>query len=351
MDRNLDEKLKLWQYDVLTSYNNSTQLVINRHTKQLMIKKEMPAEEFELHKKLSEIHHKNIIDIFDCILNNNKCIVLEQYIAGQTLEMLCSNSVLGEIFTKKIIIELCDGLEFLHSNKIVHRDLNPSNVMITDDGTIKIIDFDISRFEKQAVPKDTKILGTEGYAAPEQFGFKQSTSKTDIYALGVLTNFLLTKALPSEIMYSGSLTPVIKKCIEFNDNDRYQSVAELRLVLEGKAPPEQSILDKIISGIPGIKSKNKKVKIISVILYIYLFIYMYISYTSFCHNFYQAVYITLIYIIAVFIPIICISNFLDFQSHIFKHTSINAKRTFFRIIGIMFIIIGVFLFPSLIKFR
>lgn len=164
-------KFALWQFDVLMSFNDKTQLVVNTNTGKLMIKKDMPQEEFEIHQKLSNTHSRNILEVYDVVKNNHVCTVLEQYISGKTLEQFCEGKFITGKEVKNIVLQLCDGLEILHSNNIIHRDLTPSNIMISDDGTVKIIDFDISRTEKANVARDTRILGTEGFAAPEQFGF------------------------------------------------------------------------------------------------------------------------------------------------------------------------------------
>lgn len=99
----------------------------------------------------------------------------------------------------------------MHKYSITHRDITPSNIIIGFDGVVKIIDFGISRLHKENAKHDTQVLGTEGYAAPEQFGFKQSDCKTDIYALGVLLNYMLTGHIPSEVMYrDGDVADIIK---------------------------------------------------------------------------------------------------------------------------------------------
>lgn len=86
---------------------------------------------------------------------------------------------------------LCHALEELHSLGIVHRDIKPANVMITPENRAVLLDLSIAR-EISSDQQDTRSLGTVGYAAPEQYGVAQSNRATDLYALGVLLNTMIT---------------------------------------------------------------------------------------------------------------------------------------------------------------
>ena len=108
---------------------------------------------------------------------------------------------------------LIAGLGALHRCSLVHRDINANNILITTDGNVKIIDYGIVRLFDKSKSTDTVILGTPGYAAPEQFGFTQSDSRTDIYALGVLMNVMMTGRLPSEDTARGGISRIIEKCV------------------------------------------------------------------------------------------------------------------------------------------
>ena len=110
--------------------------------------------------------------------------IVREYISGDTLADLISkgHSLPGEKAIR-IAADVCDGLSELHKCGIVHRDVNPNNIIVSSDGCAKIIDFGIVRSFSESKSKDTAILGTPGYAAPEQFGFSQSDARTDIYAV------------------------------------------------------------------------------------------------------------------------------------------------------------------------
>ncbi|MDD6489142.1 MAG: serine/threonine-protein kinase [Clostridia bacterium] len=340
---------ELWQFDVLTSFNDKTQLVINRKTKHLMIKKIMSEEEFDIHQKLTGINHPNIIRVYDVIRERHICTVLEQYVAGQTLEQLCSEKPLSEKETKNIILQICRGLQILHQNNIIHRDLTPSNIMISDDGTVKIIDFDISRSVNNTAVRDTTILGTEGFAAPEQFGFGQSNAQTDIYALGVLINYMLTGGkLPNEQMYSGRMSKIIKRCTEFNPEKRYKSVDDIARVMQGRTPSDYTIVDKIFDSLPGLRNPKISVKIFSTFLYMIAIGIIYMIYAAFGKNMNAVIYLTENIFLLFVIPFVCFSDFLQFQERLpyLRKIKKPTKRFIFGFLAVICIISGIFMLPG-----
>lgn len=132
---------------------------------------------------------------------------------------------------------------------------------------MKLIDFDIARFYQPGKSKDTVMMGTEGYAAPEQFGFGQTDERTDIYGLGALLNYLLVQSFPTEKIATGRLNPMIRKCVSMNPKDRYQNVDELLEALEdavGGSAEKASYL------IPGFRSKKIWKIIVAVAGYIFI---------------------------------------------------------------------------------
>lgn len=91
--------------------------------------------------------------------------------------------------------------------------------MLTADHRIKLIDFDIARQYQPGKHRGTVLMGTEGYAAPEQFGFSQTDARTDIYGLGVLFNYLLTGKFPVEEKAAGRMGEIISRCTAMNPEE------------------------------------------------------------------------------------------------------------------------------------
>ena len=255
---------QLWDFSLVSQIRKNLDLVQNKFTRQLMVRRISPAADYPVLQTLCRIKHRNLMEIYDVKTQDGVCISLCEYINGMTLDMRIEYYQPFDIRSaKQILCQICDGLSQLHINGIVHRDIKPGNVMITDDGTVKIIDYSISRLIKPEQRKDTTVLGTAGYASPEQFGFTQTNGKTDIYACGVLLNYLLTGKLPNEQLHQGLLTTVIQQCIEIDENKRFASADELKKVLQGKKINRR----RPFRPLPGFRSKHVFPKIITVFFY------------------------------------------------------------------------------------
>ena len=108
----------------------------------------------------------------------------------------------------------------------VHRDIKPENVLLRGSEAV-LIDFDAARFFRPGRDEDTQVLGTTGYAAPEQYGLAQSDARADIYSLGVLLNVMLTRRHPSRVTAPGRMGRIVQKCTMINPERRYQSALDL----------------------------------------------------------------------------------------------------------------------------
>ncbi len=358
----VQEKFQLWETDTLTSYNEFTELVMNQHTKNIMIKKVMPLHEFTIHQQLANVHHKNLVEIFDCVATDNSCIILEQYIPGMTLEQYCQEKPLSESEAAYLIIQICEGLEILHGMDIIHRDITPTNIILGNDGVIKIIDYGIARTEKSDAAHDTHILGTEGFAAPEQFGFRQSDPRTDIYSVGVLMNYLLTGGkLPSEELYTDNqkLSQIIKNCIELEPRQRFDNVTLLKnMILEKNfgaykkySKSKQHTDFKIFPGIPGAGSKYPAVRYLSCVFFMLLFLFILFPFSISLFldgkNFNDFLIRLFLLLMIVIIPLLFYTNFLSFQDKLFKTSTHDTKRILFVFLGLIINLIGIFLGPIL----
>lgn len=123
-----------------------------------------------VYSKLQSLSHPNLPKVYETVLSGDFTIVVEEYIEGKPL----GSTELSEKQFLCVVGELCGVLEYLHGRGIIHRDIKPSNLMMADDGHIRLIDFDAARMPKEEQEQDTHLLGTRGYAAPEQYGFAQT---------------------------------------------------------------------------------------------------------------------------------------------------------------------------------
>lgn len=233
--------------DVIKTINDSVRLV--ESDGRIYIAKVISLDSVELYKKLISLNNPNIVRFYKTELVGDEFCVLCEYINGQTLEdYVHTNSPLSDEAALALILQICNGLEAIHNLGLVHRDINPHNIMIADDGTAKIIDFGISRTVKANQGRDTEILGTVGFTAPEQFGFKQTDCRADIYSVGVLLNYLKTGALPTEKQAEGRIGDIVAKCTQTDATRRYAGVDELVVDIT-----EKGRVRRFIQKIPGFR--------------------------------------------------------------------------------------------------
>lgn len=213
----------------LISKNNDSEikLIENNLTGKKFVLKEFNGT-CEAYKKLIDINHKNLPIVYEAISENNCSVVIEEYIDGITVGEILETGLYTDEGTYEVINQLCDALSVLHDNNIIHRDIKPENIMITNDGDVKLIDYNIARVKKSEINrKDTVVLGTIGFAAPEQFGISSSDERTDIYALGILINVMLTGEHPSKKICTGKWKKIVQKCTSINPDDRYSKVTDI----------------------------------------------------------------------------------------------------------------------------
>ncbi|MCM1287998.1 MAG: protein kinase [Clostridium sp.] len=186
------------------------------------------------YKTLKDINESFAPKVYMCFSEENRTYLLREYIDGETIEQHIERQ--GTYDKKEallVMLEICRIVEKLHKHSpaIIHRDIKPQNVVITKDGNYKFIDWETAREYKTGEEWDTVFMGTRITAAPEQFGYQQTSARTDIYSLGILFLYLLTGNVKSEGKAWNSLPSeirrTIKKCISFAPKDRYSDMGAL----------------------------------------------------------------------------------------------------------------------------
>jgi serine/threonine protein kinase/tetratricopeptide (TPR) repeat protein len=155
----------------------------------------------------SAIDHQNVCSIFEVDEVDGRAFIVMQFVPGRSLDQLIGGGPLGLELALSISIQICDGLAEAHRLGIVHGDLKPANIMITEGGLVKILDFGVAK--KITTPKDAAVSrggrsrknltapgGTVAYMAPEQFVTGKSSDQSDIFALGIILYQMVTGRHP-----------------------------------------------------------------------------------------------------------------------------------------------------------
>lgn len=156
---------------------------------------------------------------------NNELSYIIPLVQGKTLEeYYILNRPLKTEVIDDILYQVCQGLLALHSKNILHRDIKPANIMIRDTGEVVLIDYDISRVYDSVKKDDTIHSGTKGYAAPEQFGFMQTSYSTDIFSLGITISELISDLDEADRLKYDLL---VSKATKIDPSERFQSIQEV----------------------------------------------------------------------------------------------------------------------------
>ena len=147
---------------------------------------------------VSNLSHPNIVEVYDVGVEEGSHYIVMEYIEGKTLKQLLKKRetlTLTEVID--IMTQLTDGISHAHDSYIIHRDIKPQNIMIEDDGRIKITDFGIAMaLNATQLTQTNSVMGSVHYLPPEQASGKSATVKSDIYALGILMYELITGSVP-----------------------------------------------------------------------------------------------------------------------------------------------------------
>lgn len=186
----------------------------------------------EIYRLLSNQSNLHIPKMYAVEEQENELLIAEEYVDGESLGEHLQKNLLSDEQKLNYALQLCEAVGFLHAMNpsIIHRDIKPSNILINGKGELKLIDFDASRYYKEALSSsDTRLLGTIEYAPPEQFGYSQTDVRSDIYSMGVVFH----EMHPTENKkLAEQWAKIAEKCTSFDPKNRYQSVEELKRELE-----------------------------------------------------------------------------------------------------------------------
>jgi len=151
-------------------------------------------------RSVAQLAHPNIVTVIDRGQEDGRQYIVFEYVEGENLKGLLSHGALPVDEALRYGLQIAGALDFAHKRGLVHRDVKPQNVLLTEEGEPKVTDFGIARsVDVQSVTQSGTVLGTSDYIAPEQARGEQVDQRTDIYSLGVMLYELLT----GEVPYSG----------------------------------------------------------------------------------------------------------------------------------------------------
>lgn len=249
----LSDRLAVSYYKTVAPINELHNVDLVRHqvTGRLCVRKTLDVYSSDIYSALYRHPVKGIPRILATCEENGKLTVIEEFISGCTLlDLIESTRKAGSpdtgtaaedvtLYDKltvssigRYMIQLCEILERIHSldPPLIHRDLKPSNIMITNCDNVILLDFNAARYYTGSTSQgqDTRLLGTQGYAAPEQYGFRESSPRTDLYSVGRI----LEEAVASLPVRDHTFDTVIDKCTQMDPSGRYPSAGALKAALE-----------------------------------------------------------------------------------------------------------------------
>lgn len=199
-------------------------------------------------RSLATLKHPNLVSVHDVTTQSDFVFMVTEYVEGRNLDRwLRKNGRLEQDVIISIGAQLAAGLDYLHNKGMIHRDLKPGNVILKDDGAIKVIDFGLARSLDEISIRGTQVRGTPAYMAPEQIRGDALTPQTDLYQFGITLYELLSGQLPfpsGDMAYAhvhktppaiDELVPgivpelalLIHRCLKKEPSERPSSAAEL----------------------------------------------------------------------------------------------------------------------------
>jgi serine/threonine protein kinase len=202
------------------------------------------------------LHHANIVTVYDLGDQDGNPYLVMEYLEGESLDAVISSRRALTVLDKvQLILETCRGLNYAHERGVIHRDIKPGNIMVSKNGSVKLVDFGIAHIASKTLTRTGQIMGSINYMSPEQInGRPPVDQRTDIFSTGVVLYQLFTYVLPFEgestaatmfkIMhdppppldrylkvYPKELESIVLRALAKNREDRYPSADEFALDL------------------------------------------------------------------------------------------------------------------------
>ena len=222
------------------SSHKNVYLVQDMRTKQVFVRKDLKNYNKQIYHFLLGERLPGVPKVYRCFESDDTISTIEEYIPGINLnEYVQKYGYLNQVDATQLGVFLCYTLDNFHRQNppIIHRDIKPSNIIRKESGEYCLVDFDAAKKVDYRKNEDTVVIGTQGFAAPEQYGYGQSDARTDIYSIGATLNYLTCRLYPKDRVVSGRLGEVIGKCCEIDPKSRYRNVSELRAALVNTMRP------------------------------------------------------------------------------------------------------------------
>ena len=269
--------IKLLETDFILGENLTpykTQATIVAYTKYPDISfviKEIDYNHSKIYDRLTEIWNPYIANTYGVKKLDNCFVAITEHVFGMSLtEYIAVNGVMDKSIALHFCLMLCDALKSIHKAGIIHKDITPSNIIITEDHKVKLIDFGIARIPDSK--NDTEILGTRGFVAPEIRSDLPSSYTSDIYSLGCILNYMLTGKEPGEVRFIGDINieRILNHTICIDPKDRYRNVSTLENALMYTLNIRKSKCVRALSHIPGFRSGTLWKMLVAVTGYSYI---------------------------------------------------------------------------------
>ena len=238
-------------------------------------------------KAAGKMVHPNIITIFDVGKHEDMTYIVMQYIEGKSLQkLIASNERFSSQGIVRLMLQLCDALDYAHRHGIVHRDIKPANILLDKNNKPHVVDFGIARVEMSTMTQTGATIGTPSYMSPEQVMGKKIDKRSDIFSLGAILYELVTgerpfqgesittviykivnEEIPSPFLSQSGLSEdfesIIRRALAKNPENRYESCGELAADLQNVSHlPEETLAlagfpELAVSGRIPLKKRRK----------------------------------------------------------------------------------------------